>query len=98
MPSIDETSEVLTENSQTYYQNTLNNSKILLFQIDKAIFAITSGGHHSYTINSGQSTQTVTRENIAELIKSRDDLLYTISTLEERLNIRKSVIHAVPGW
>jgi hypothetical protein len=98
VPIIDDNSKALGQSSQQYYSDELENSRILLFEVDKAIFAITSGNHHSYTINSGQSTQTVTRENISELIKSRDDLLYTISELECRLNIKKAVIHAVPGW
>jgi hypothetical protein len=98
MPSIDDKSNVLLETTTEYYQNTLNNSRILLFELDKAILSISRGGHHSYTINSGQSIQTVTRENLIDIIKQRDDLLYTISMLEERLNIRQAVIHACPGW
>ena len=98
MPSIDSTNAVLQETSTEYYQNTLDNSRILLFELDKCILSLTRGGHHSYTLNTGQSIQTVTRENLNELIKTRDELLYTISMLEDRLNIRHGIIHATPGW
>jgi len=98
MALIDSDNETTNQTSLEYYQDELKNSRVLLFELNKAILAILKGGHHSYQINTGQNSQNVTRENINDVINQRDCLLYQISQLENMLGIRAVVKHVVPGW
>ena len=68
-----------------------------LFEYDKAILSVQN--HKSYTLNTGQTTQTVTRHNLSELIEAKKDILNQMRELEMHLGIGKpSVIHVNPSW
>lgn len=83
---IDENSAILKESSSKFWQDELSNAKILLIGIEKAINAFaTNGAIQSYTIDTGQDKQTVTRADIGSLYKQRDKLLVEIQALEARL-------------
>ena len=51
MPIIDSSQPV--ESTQDFWTNELQNTKILLFQVNLAIQALSIGGHKSYSIDSG---------------------------------------------
>jgi|WetSurMetagenome_2_1015567.scaffolds.fasta_scaffold919782_1 hypothetical protein len=91
-----------SSNSQTslqYWQDELKNARVLLFEIDKAINAITQTNLLSYEIDTGQSKQRVTRMDIPQLITQRTTLLGTIRQLEMYLGEgRPNVVVASPDW
>ena len=82
MPVIDPTNPINDETSCEYWQNELKNSRILLYEINKAIQALTTGGHQSYQLDTGQSSQRVTRFNLNELVAQREALIGQIADLE----------------
>lgn len=80
-----------------YYYNEYNNLRILLAEYDKAILNISN--HKSYTLNTGQTTQTVTRQDLSQLIYARKEILNQIHSLELFLGIgEKAVIKVQPFW
>lgn len=87
MPYIDPDSPVITETSDEYWSYALANKKILLHQVQSAILALTTAGLKSYTINSGQNIQTVTREDISNLKRTESTLLSEIRDLELKLGV-----------
>lgn len=98
MPVIDTDSSAYNESSSDSWNAQLQNTKILLYEYDLAIKALTTGGHQSYELNSGQSSQRVTRHNLRDLIETRSILLSQIADLELMLGIRKSTKQVIPGW
>ncbi|MCR5612241.1 hypothetical protein [Treponema sp.] len=83
---IDDKSPVVNEDSQTFWQDELTNAKILLYEIEKAITAFNKNGNiQSYTIDTGQDKQTVSRADLSNLYMRREKLLGEIATLEARL-------------
>jgi hypothetical protein len=95
---IDETSSIVNETSAESWQDTLTNSKIILFEYDKAILSLSKLNHKSYTLNTGQSSQTVTRQDLPMLVEMRQLIMSQIDDLEKMLNIRKPTIQILPGW
>lgn len=80
-----------------YYYNEYNNLRILLAEYDKAILNVSN--HKSYTLNTGQTTQTVTRQDLSQLIYARKEILNQIHSLELFLGIgEKAVIKVQPFW
>ena len=97
---IDENSPVVTQKSNDYWMDELQNAKILLVQVEKAINTFLSNGNiQSYTIDTGQDKQTVTRADLNNLRSQRTELLSQIQVLESRLNIGGShVAQVCPGF
>ena len=60
-------------------------TKALIVAYEDALLAITTGGVESYTLDTGQSRQTVTKLSIDWLNKSLDSLYNRCATLEARL-------------
>lgn len=99
MSLLDDTHEITTQTSKEVYEDTLKNTRLLLFQVDQAISAISQANVQSYTIDTGQSRQTVTRADLPSLIQQRDTLLGQIRQLELYLNEGKPNIKQVrPDW
>ena len=96
MPIIDSSQPV--ESTQDFWTNELQNTKILLFQVNLAIQALSIGGHKSYSIDSGQNRTTVTRNDIAELRLTREDLINTLADIETKLGINQPIKQLVPYW
>lgn len=100
MAIIDNESPILSESSDKYWRDELQNSRILLFEIDKAIDAFNKNSNiQSYTIDTGQDKQTVSRSNIGELFSQRSKLISQIAVLEARLNVGGSrATQICPGF
>lgn len=99
MSLLDESHSSNTQTSLEYWQDELKNSRVLLFKINEAIDAISTSNHQSYTLDTGQTSQTVTRVNLPSLISQRDKLIDRISQLEKYLGEGKpNVIQTRPGW
>lgn len=83
--------------NREYYLNEYENLKIILFEYDKAIMSVSN--HKSYTLNTGQTTQTVTRHDLSALINARNSILSQMRELELFLGIgKKGVIKVEPAW
>jgi len=91
----------LSGDANKFWLDELNNSKIILYELDKAIYALTKKEIRQYTINTGQDSQTVSRQDLPQLYQRRDDMLKQIIHLENRLGLNKqgdSIIQVVPVW
>jgi hypothetical protein len=71
----------LSGNDRQFWQDQLQNSRVLLYELDKAILALQRQEIESYTIDTGQLNQTVRRVNLPELIKQRAALLKQIQDI-----------------
>jgi hypothetical protein len=103
MAIIDADNPAIAGNDRQYWQDQLQNSRILLFELDKAILALERQETESYTLDTGQSTITVRRQNLPELIKQRAALLkqtQDISAIIEELDSAAGgfFTQVVPGW
>ncbi len=70
---------------------------ILIDAYIDAITAITTGEQQSYSLDTGQSKQTVTKLNVSSFIKTYTALLNACTMLEVRLNGGGSVT-VRPQW
>lgn len=99
MSLLDETHSSYTQTSKEYYEDELKNSRLLLFKINEAISTISSGSHQEYTLDTGQSRQTVKRIDLPALIDRRDKLIGHIRQLELYLREgRPNVKQVRPDW
>lgn len=73
---------------------------VIQAQIDAyedAFLQLGSTGIQSYTIDTGQTRQTVTRANLSEMRIVLDNLYNRLATLQARLT-GCGVTHIRPGW
>jgi hypothetical protein len=100
MALIDVGNPAATGSSISYWQDQLTNTRILLFELDKAILALERQEKESYTLNTGQSVITVKRVNLPELIRQRAGLLKQIQDIENTIdnyqNTGGSFVQVVP--
>jgi hypothetical protein len=91
----------LSGDQNQFWKDELNNSKILLYELEKAIFAFNNKNIQQYTYNDGQSHVTVHKYDLPSLYDRREKLIKTIRELEvitgDAGQIQKSV-QVVPGW
>lgn len=64
---------------------------------EDAILQLNSGAVQSYTLNTGQTTTTVTRFDVARLNQSLDSLYNRLATLKARLT-GSGVVKVNPAW
>lgn len=99
MSLIDSTHNSYIQTSKEYWQDELKNSRFLLFKINEAINTISSNSHQSYTLDTGQSRQTVTRVDLPSLIQQRKELMEQIRKLEIYLGEGRPAVKQVrPDW
>lgn len=81
-----------------FIQARIDAAKALIVVWEDALTALgSSGGIQSYTIDTGQSRQVVTRSDIGTINKIIDSLMNRVATLEARLN-GSGVVNQRPGW
>lgn len=72
-------------------------TKALIVAYEDAVAALsTANGVQSYTLDTGQSKQTVTRADIMSLNTTLDSLYNRLATMEARLN--GAALTARPCW
>jgi hypothetical protein len=98
MALIAENHPALSGDPKQFWRDELNNSRILLYELDKAIHALTKKEITHYTINTGQDSQTVTRHDLPNLYTRRAALLNEIQNLEDRVNPKPKLVQVVPEW
>lgn len=80
----------------TYIQARIVATKAQIEAYEGAALAFGNENTQSYTLDSGQGRQTVTRANLAELQKTIDTLYNRLNSLEMRLN--SGSITVQPLW
>lgn len=81
----------------TFLQARIDATKAQIIAYEDAATALASGGVQSYTLDTGQSRQTVTRLDLDDLQKTVDSLYNRLATLEARLN-GSGTVTARPAW
>lgn len=76
----------------SFIQARITATKEAIIAAEDAQLAILTGGVQSYTLDTGQTRQTVTKANISELKNYIDALYNRCATLEARLNGSGTVI------
>lgn len=99
---LDDPNGVANVQGREFWSLTLQNDKILLDGINRAIIAFTSSdgadGITEYTIDTGQDRQTVKRTDLASLYARRDKLIDEINRIEDALYGRSRWSQVVPGY
>lgn len=82
---------------RAFIQDRITATKALIVAYEDAVTALgNQGGVQSYTLDTGQSRQTVTRSDIPALNRMLDSLYNRLCTLEARLN--GGAVTARPAW
>lgn len=81
---------------QDFIQDRITATKAQIVAYETAIEALATGGVQSYTLDTGQSRQTVTRLDLSALNNTVDSLYNRCATLEARLN--GATLTGRPGW
>lgn len=99
---LDDPNKVAGIGGVDFWVQTLQNDKILLDGINRAIVAFTSSsgadGITEYTIDTGQDRQTVKRTDLASLYARRKELIDEINRIEDALNGPSRWSQVVPGY
>jgi len=100
MALLDESNPVTQEDQLRFWNDTLTNSRVLLFNIDKAIYALTKEEKRAYSMDTGQTTVNITLQDLPSLIDRRDKLIKQIEDLENKLglNQKPKIIQGIPAW
>ncbi len=72
-------------------------TKAMIILYEDAIMQLETGAVQSYSLNTGQTTQSVTKFDVARLQASLDGLYNRLVTLEARLTGNGTTI-AGPAW
>jgi hypothetical protein len=101
MASIAADHPALSGGSDQFWRDELNNSKILLYELDMAIYSFNHKNIQEYTYNDGQNHITVHKYDLPSLYDRREHLIKTIQDLEIMIEdnepVQKSV-QVVPAW
>ncbi len=81
---------------RTFIQARIDATKLQIVAYEDAALAL-AGGVQSYTLDTGQSRQTVTKLDLDAIQKTIDSLYNRCATLEARLN-GSGTVTARPAW
>lgn len=98
MALINDSHTTLDDTYLESWEDQLKNLRILLYEIQKGILTIIQQGHSQYSLNTGQSEQTVRRLSLSELKDMQIDVINQIDELEKLLGVRENVRQICPGW
>ena len=103
MALINDSHATLAEEQKKFWEDALKNTRILFFELDKAIYALTQDERKSYSMDTGQTTINVTRQDLPSLIDRREKLKNQIEELEEKLGIsqiedKPQLMQGNPAW
>lgn len=82
---------------RAFLQARIDATKLQIVAYEDASLALGTGGVQSYTLDTGQSRQTVTKLDLAWMQKTIDSLYNRCATLEARLNGSGTVM-VRPAW
>lgn len=81
----------------TYLTERIEKTKLQIEALEDAVIAVSTDAIESYTLDTGQSRQTVTKSNIKILNDVLESLYNRLTMLQNRLNGTGTVI-GVPRW
>jgi len=82
--------------NRTFIQGRIDATKLQIIAYEDAALAL-AGGVQSYTLDTGQSRQTVTKLDLIDIQTTIESLYNRCATLEARLN-GSGVLIARPAW
>lgn len=80
-----------------FLQDRITATKAQIVAYEDAALALGTGGAQSYTLDTGQTRQTVTKLDLPAIQRAIDSLYNRCATLEARLN-GSGTITARPAW
>ena len=83
--------------SREFLKQRIEATKNIIIEYETAVLTLNTTSAISYTLNTSQTTQTVTKRDVAGLQASLNGLYNTLATLEARLT-GNGVIIAGPAW
>lgn len=83
--------------SREFLKQRIEATKNIIIEYETAVLTLNTTSAISYTLNTSQTTQTVTKRDVAGLQASLSGLYNTLATLEARLT-GNGVIIAGPAW
>jgi hypothetical protein len=103
MALINANHETLVEDQKKFWEDALKNSRILFFELDKAIYALTQEERKSYSRDNGKTSVNVTLNDLPSLIDRREKLKRQIEELEDKLGIsqiaeKPKLFQGNPAW
>lgn len=103
MALINDSHSTLAEDQKKFWEDALKNSRIIYFELDKAIYSLTQEEKKSYSMDTGQTTINVTRQDLPALLDRRGKLKNEIEELEEKLGINQieqkpQLLQGNPAW
>jgi len=69
-----------------FIQQRIDQTKAIIIAYEDAVLALTVGGVQSYELDTGQTRQKVTKNNLVDMNSQIDSLYNRCATLEARLN------------
>jgi hypothetical protein len=84
--------------SRQFWLDRITRTKELIIAWEEAESQLSQGSVQSYTIDTGQTRQTVTRADLSSIRAEVDSLMNRLVTLEARLGLGGAVINVRPGW
>jgi hypothetical protein len=81
----------------TFLSDSIATLETIIRAYDAAILALAVNGIQAYTLDTGQSRQTVTQLDLADLRKTRTSMYNEYVTLCARLNGTGTIVGR-PGW
>lgn len=82
---------------KAWLQKRIDKTKNLIEQYEDAQLQLSSGAIQSYTIDTGQTNQTVTKMNLSTIQRTIDSLYNRLAWLEQRRNGERT-FNARPDW
>jgi cell division septal protein FtsQ len=103
MDSTGDTYTALLEQQREYWKKKLERTMYLSNKLDDAISALTDDDIKSYSLDTGQTSQNVTRQDLPALIDRREKYDKQIEEIEKKLGIdiepeRPHFFQGVPQW
>lgn len=83
--------------SREFLKQRIEVTKNIIVEYETAILTLNTTSAISYTLNTSQTTQTVTKRDVAGLQASLNGLYNQLATLEARLT-GSGVVIAGPAW
>ncbi len=85
-----------TAADRAWIEARITKTKALIVKYEDAIDALSIGGASSYSLDTGQTRQQVTKQDISKLTDVLNSLENRVSTLEAKLG--KASFHMVPAF
>lgn len=80
-----------------FWLDRIEKTKQLIAAWEDAELALSAGGVQSYTLDTGQTRQTVTKADLGQIRDTIDSLLNRLVTLEARIG-NGGVVNVRPAW